>query len=429
MTGIRNRINRMLKMSETERMGRTKRATSVRRCAVAGFIVLLWLCCAAAPLFAQPLRLVPHRIKAAKGTSFTLNLPEGYDITIAAEGLRRVRFMAKSPDGRIFVTDMYDRTDNTKGTVYILEDFDRRAGKFARVVPYMTGLRNPNSIAFYTDARGQNWFYLALTDKLVRYKYDAGASAPVGQEQVLATFPDYGLGYKYGGWHLTRTIVFGDQGKLYVAVGSSCNACVEKEQVRAAILEMNADGSGRRIYASGLRNAVGLKWLAGRLYATDMGSDHLGDDKPEDMLYTVRAGTDYGWPYCYQYRAKIYADPKFSRIKKRTDCRKVPLAMTGFAAHSSPLGLEYFGAGNTDARLRDSFLVALHGSSKVSLKHGYSLVRVGTRGGAPQDFINGFLRGGKIYGRPVDVMNTVPDAFLLTDDHAGIVYYVFKQSH
>jgi glucose/arabinose dehydrogenase len=378
----------------------------------------------ASSALAQSLKLIPHSITLKNGKTFSLNLPQDFEIRVAAQGLKRVRFMARSPDGRIFATDMYNLTDNSRGAVYILEDFDFKTGRFGKVVTYLTRLRNPNSIAFYTDTGGQHWFYLAETDKLVRYKYRAGENVPSSRPETLTTFPDYGLSYKYGGWHLTRTIAFGDNGKLYVAVGSSCNACIEKEDIRAAILVMDADGGNRRIYARGLRNAVGLKWIAGELYATDMGSDHLGDNRPDDTMYAVREGTDYGWPYCYEYRKRIYSDRQFARGRKK--CASAPVARTAFSAHSSPLGFEYFDS-NADASLRNSFLVALHGASELKLKRGYGIMRVGERG-LPQFFIDGFLQNGKVHGRPVDLMKIGTNAFLFTDDHAGVVYYVFKKS-
>src|SRR5262245_20612657 len=95
------------------------------------------------PADTQTSRLKAHRISLAKGASFNLNLPDGFEITVAAEGLKRVRFMAQSPDHRIFVTDMYNRADNRRGAVYILDGFDAASGKFSRVVPYLTKLRNP----------------------------------------------------------------------------------------------------------------------------------------------------------------------------------------------------------------------------------------------------------------------------------------------
>src|SRR6185295_18570801 len=187
-------------------------------------IVLAAVLAAGAPAQeSSPLKLTPHPISLSGGRSLSLNLPEGYEISVAAQGLRRVRFLARSPDDRIFVTDMYNLADNRKGAVYILDSFDPVARTFKSVIPYLTKLRNPNNIAFFTDPQGTAWLYLALTDRLVRYKYRQGDLAPAEAPEVLATFPDYGLNYKYGGWHLTRTVVVGGNGKIYVSVGSSCN--------------------------------------------------------------------------------------------------------------------------------------------------------------------------------------------------------------
>ena len=383
---------------------------------------------------AAGLRLVPNRVslagtKASGRRSFDLNLPEGFAISVAAEGLKRVRFMAKSPDDRIFVTDMYNLADNRKGVVYILDAFDPATKSFKRVETYLSGLRNPNSIAFLTDEKGVNWFYLALTDHLLRYKYNKGEHTPSASAEVIATFPDYGLSYKYGGWHLTRTITIGGNGKLYISVGSSCNACEEKEEVRASILEMDPDGRNQRSFARGLRNAVGLRWVKDGLFATNMGSDHLGDHKPADTMYQVQNKANYGWPYCFQSGAGRYPDVKFNRGGRKMNCRQVPPAYAAFDAHSSPLGLEYFDA-NHRGDLADTFLVALHGSTKKGLNRGYRVVRVqeGRKPAErPEDFINGFLAAGKVNGRPVDIMSFGIDGFLLTDDYAGVVYYVYEK--
>jgi len=371
-------------------------------------------------------RLVPNRVRLSDGKSFDLNLPEGFALSVAADGLKRVRFMAESPDGRVFVTDMYNLTDNKRGAVYILEGFDPASKRFAKVTPYLTRLRNPNSVAFHTDSRGTHWLYLALTDSLLRYRYEPGDDKPRSTPELLATFPDYGLNYKYGGWHLTRTIAFGPDGKLYVSVGSSCNACVEKEEVRASVLSMDADGSNQRFYARGLRNAVGMRWVGARLFATNMGADHLGKDRPADTMYSLQDGTDYGWPYCYQSGFKVFADSEFNPKGKKKACRNVPAAYAAFDAHSAPLGLEHFDAASA-AGLSDSFLVALHGSTNKSLGKGYKVVVVRAGGAAPEDFITGFLRAGKVNGRPADIFAYGRDAFLLTDDHAGAVYYVYRK--
>ncbi|HEV7799339.1 MAG TPA: hypothetical protein VGO73_14370 [Pyrinomonadaceae bacterium] len=410
------------------------------------FLIALFVCAAfltseargVAATKARALKLVPNHISLANGKSFDLNLPEGFAVSVAAQGLKRVRFMAKSPDERIFVTDMYNLADNSKGVVYILDEFNPAGDSFKKVTTYLKGLRNPNSIAFYTDTTGTHWFYLALTYRLLRYKYNAGENTPGSQPEVLATFPDYGLSYKYGGWHLTRTIAIGANGKIYVSVGSSCNACEEKEEVRASILEMDPDGKNQRYFARGLRNAVGLRWMKDRLLATNMGPDHLGDHKPADTMYAVTAETNYGWPYCYQSGAARFEDPKFNPRGKKLNCRNVPLAFAAFDAHSSPLGFEFFDSldmgpvskSGYGGLLRDSFLVALHGSTKKSLGRGYRVVRLQENrqpADQPEDFIDGFLTAGKINGRPVDIMSFGAAGFLLTDDYAGVVYYVYEK--
>ncbi len=386
---------------------------------------LLFLFIALLPLLihAQP-KLVPHKITLAGGRSFDLNLPAEYEINPAAEGLKRVRFFAKSPDNRIFVTDMYNLTDNEKGAVYILDGWDANTGKFAKVIPYLTGLKNPNSVQFYTDAKGQDWFYLAETDNLTRRKFTRGETKPTDTKpQTIAIFPDYGLSYKYGGWHLTRTIAFAPNGKLYVSVGSSCNSCVEKEKVRASVLEMNPDGTGRKQFASGLRNAVGLKWLANNLFASNQGSDHLGLDKPDETFYALRSGKDYGWPYCHSAGGKIFGDPK---LKRPGGCRGVPAPYAFFPSHSSVLGFDYFGDTGTDPLLKNAFLLSLHGSTDKDIGHGYKIVLM-RKGQKPQDLITGFLTKGVVNGRPCDIMKLDANSFLFTDDNHGVVYYVRKR--
>lgn len=374
-------------------------------------------------IFAQT-KLTPHKITLKDGKTFNLNLPADYEIIPAAEGLNRVRFFAKSPDGRIFVTDMFNLTDNKKGTVYILDDFDEQTGKFGKVIPYLNNLKNPNSVQFYTDENGQDWFYMAETDKLTRRKFQKGETKPSGKAEVLATFPDYGLSYKYGGWHLTRTIAFAPNGKLYVSVGSSCNACDEKEKVRATVMVMNADGSNQRIFAKGLRNAVGLKWIGNSLFATNQGSDHLGLNKPDETFYALKDGADYGWASCYQSNGRVFRDSPYKRLKS---CARVPKSYGFFPAHSSALGFDYFDENTPDAFIKNSFLVSLHGSTDKDLAKGYKIVIL-RKGAKLRDFINGFLQGKRVVGRPCDIMKLSEDSFLFTDDYSGIVYLVRRKS-
>jgi glucose/arabinose dehydrogenase len=386
-------------------------------------VSLLILLIAPVMSFAQP-RLVPQKITLNSGKSFTLNVPDGFEIVPAAEGLKRVRFFAKAPDGRIFVTDMHNLTDNKRGAIYILDGWDERAGRFGSVKTYMTGLHNPNSVQFHRDARGQDWIYIAETGTLTRRKFTRGEERPSDlNPQTIAKFPDYGLSYKYGGWHLTRTIAFGANGKLYVSVGSSCNSCVEKEQVRATILEMNPDGSGQRVFAKGLRNAVGLRWFGKFLFATNQGSDHLGLRRPDETFYAVKEGADYGWPYCHSANGRIVADPK---LKRRGGCGGVASPYAHFPARSSALGFDFFDDAEAPAEIKDGFVVALHGSTNKAVGHGYKIV-VMRKGEPLRDLVAGFLKAGKVLGRPCDVLKLSPNSFLFTDDHSGIVYLVRKK--
>jgi glucose/arabinose dehydrogenase len=392
---------------------------------VPGFLLLF-------QTFPAQTRLTPHKVILKSGKSFNLNLPADYEIIPAAEGLKRVRFFAKAPDGRIFVTDMHDLTDNNKGTVYILDNWNESAGKFGRIIPYLTNLKNPNSVQFFADANGQDWLYLAETDRLTRRKFTKGESKPTDlKPQTLATFPDYGLSYKYGGWHLTRTIAFAPNGKLYVSIGSSCNACDEKEEVRSSIMEMNPDGTGKRFFARGLRNAVGLKWLANNLFATNQGVDHLGLNKPDETFYALKDGADYGWASCYQSNGKVFFDTTPpNELKKPTkrlkSCANVPTSYGFFPAHSSALGFDYFDENTPDDFIKNSFLVSLHGSTNKDLAKGYRIV-IMRKGAKLQDFMSGFLQGKTVLGRPCDIMKLSADSFLFTDDYSGIVYYVRKK--
>ncbi len=373
------------------------------------------------------IKLVPQKIELTNGKVFTLNLPEEYEIIPAFENLRRIRFLAKAPDGRIFVTDMQDMSDNKRGKVYILEDFDKKTGKFGKVITFLDRLRNPNSIAFYTDLFGRHWFYVAETHQLTRYRYKKNTNIPITNPQLVARFPAYGRSYKYGSWHLTRTIAFSPDRKLYVSIGSSCNSCIEKERMRATVLEMKPDGSNLRYFVKGLRNAVGLKWVNNGLYATNMGVDHLGKDEPDDTFYKLEENADYGWSFCYQINGKITHDPKYELPDlPPPNCSVVPKSFAYFPAHSAAIGFDYFDEKASEEYLKDSFLVALHGSTNRKDGRGYKVIAL-QKDGKQKDFLTGFLEGQNVYGRPCDIMKLDDDSFLLTDDYSGVIYLVRKR--
>ena len=391
-----------------------------------------------AALDTTSIQLQAQEIQLGDGTRFSLNIPEGFRMIPAAEGLRRVRFFSKAPDGRLFVTGMHALYDNKKGKIFILDDFDAETGKFKSVIVWKDKLRNPNSIAFYQDKAGKDWIYVALTDKLIRYPFQHGETSPTGASEKIADFPGYGLNYKYGGWHLTRTIAIHED-KLYVSVGSSCNLCEERldEPSRASIMVMNPDGSDARIFAKGVRNAVDIGWVHNKLYATNMASDHLGNDKPNDYLYQVKDGENYGWPYCYEHEGVIYkenpndlSDNKVPGAEKKTawerepyPCDSVANAYALLEPHGAPLGFEYCDATTASPALRNYFLVALHGSTLAKVGTGHRIVRV-KKGHSPQPVIDGFLKGKERVGRPCDIFQWDDHSFFISDDHAGVVYYL-----
>lgn len=374
----------------------------------------------------KPLKYSSHKINlTSKKLSFSLKTPEGYSIKVAAEGLKRPRFFAKSPDGRLFVTDMFDRSDNKRGRVLILEGWNEKEKRFDKVTTYLDGLHNPNQVLFYTE-NGRHFMYVAETGKLTMYDYKAGDTIPSGQPKVIATFPDYGLDYKYGGWHLTRSLASHNK-KIYVSVGSSCNACIEKEAIRAVMLEMNPDGTGQRIFARGLRNAVGIKWVKNELWVTNMGRDLIGPDKPEDLVHKVKFGEYYGWPFYVQYKNKILPDTNLKDSIRDGFVKRPPVAPWGLKAHSAPLGLEYF-SNFSDSLLNNSFLVALHGSTSVWRQRGNSVIQL-LPGGRSREIVTGYLQGkteDKRYGRPCDVLMWDERSFFISDDKNGVVYYVYR---
>ena len=162
---------------------------------------------------------------------------------------------------------------------------------------FANNLNNPHGLAFH-----DGYLYIAGSTQVIRYRWQGGAAAQGAAETIVDNIPT--------GGHSTRTIVFGQDNKLYLSVGSSCNICAETSPLRAAIWQYNADGSGGRLYARGLRNAVGLTWQPGttNLYATNNGRDGLGDNIPPETVNLVGDGKDYGWPYCHN---GTIVDPEF----------------------------------------------------------------------------------------------------------------------
>lgn len=335
-----------------------------------------------------------------------LTIPQGFRISIFASNLTGPRMMALDPSGRLFVTEM------DGGRVTILPDTNGD-GRADRNVVYASGLNLPSGIAFYGG-----YLYIAETNRVIRYPFRAGDTTAPRPEVVIPNLPT--------GGHITRTISFGPDNKLYLAVGSSCNVCIEQNPVRAAISRYNTDGSGRQIIATGLRNAVGMAWnpTTKRLWVTDNGRDFLGDNLPPDTVYVVQDGGFYGWPYAYGNRVP---DPEFGSRAPAKVRSTIPPKIA-IQAHSAPLGLAFYTGSMFPAEYRGNLFICYHGSWNRSVPTGYKVVRFVVRDGnvvgGQHDFITGWLKGRGVSGRPVDPLVGKYGELYITDDDGGRVYRV-----
>ena len=304
------------------------------------------------------------------------------------------------------------------GVVVVMPD-PKHAGKAERVVKVLTDLNGPNSIAFH-DGK----LYVAEVNKVVRYDWDEKILRATNPRKVV-DLPSS------GGGHMTRTILFASS-KMYVAAGSSCNVCKETDPRRATVMEFNEDGSGQRIFASGLRNAVGLTFnpRTGTVWTTDNGRDWLGDNLPPDEINDLgKNGGDFGWPYCYGNRV---ADLKFSS-DAASRCGSTVPAKVELQAHSAPLGLAFDEGSMFPADYKGNLFVAFHGSWNRSVPTGYKVVRIkldeNNNPTGVEDFITGWMppdasRATRPIGRPVGILFGSDGSLYVSDDKSGAIYHV-----
>ncbi len=345
-------------------------------------------------------------IAAAQGGP-KLKVPPGFAIDVFADKVGSVRFMAVDPAGTLLVSEP------SAGRVLALPD-KNRDGKADSVQIVVTGLDQPHGLAFRDGA-----LYVAETGRVQRFAYDP-ATMKATQPTLVTRLPS-------GGGHWTRTVVFGPDGLMYVSVGSSCNVCRESDSRRAVVLRFNVDGSGDQIFASGMRNAVGLAFHPGTgvLWATVNERDWRGDDVPPDYVTEVREGTFHGWPDCMVVRGRVIADTAFA---KGAACDKVTPPTVEIQAHSAPIGLAFYTGTQFPEDYRGSLFVAYRGSWNRTLPTGYKIVRIpfrdGQPAGAPEDFATGWLEGSSAWGRPVDLVVGRDGALYLSDQGAGRIYRI-----
>ncbi|MFL5734205.1 MAG: PQQ-dependent sugar dehydrogenase [Chloroflexia bacterium] len=338
-----------------------------------------------------------------------INLPPGFHVKVYAI-VPGARWLGLSPQGTIYATSP------GAGRVYTLPG-DGTARTFA------DGLDGVHGIAFKDNA-----VYVATQGQIIRLE-DTNKDGVADKRDVLAR------DLPTGGGHSTRTIAFGPDGKLYVSAGSSCNVCNETDPKRAAISRYSADGKFEKVYARGLRNAVGILFhpITGDLWATVNGRDGLGDDVPPETIYNIKEDTDYGWPFCYGDRVP---DPTMEVPEGY--CEKTGTPAVKMQAHSAPLGLAFYTGDKFPAEFRGDMFVAFHGSWNRSVPTGYKLVRIRFKDNQPdpsagkflvEDFATGWSTNGDVWGRPVDPMVAPDGSLLLTDDKAGVVYSIYYQEN
>jgi len=317
--------------------------------------------------------------------------------------LDRPRVLTFDPRGTLVVSNMGG------GTVAALPDANED-GVADTTQAILSNLDRPHGVVF----RGNDLF-VAEQHRVVRYRYDPNTRTARDPKPLLDLPP--------GGAHITRTIVFGRNGKLYVSIGSSCNVCREKDARRAAILEIDPDTGASTRWAWGLRNTVffTVDPSTGRMIGNDMGRDLLGDNLPPDELNELTGG-DYGWPFCY---GKQQNDP-FGRHPQ--SCTSTKPSLFDYPAHVAPLGLAFIPPSFSSEHAGD-LLVAFHGSWNSSVPVGYKIVRVDMQNGNPtgiHDFMTGFLQKGEAVARPVDLIFGPDGALYVSDDHAGGIYRITK---
>src|SRR3989442_11154042 len=329
-----------------------------------------------------------------------LRVPPGFTIAVFAENLQGVRYMTLGPGNGVYASQ--------RGSGLIVKLIDaKHDGVVDSVVTIASGLKGPFGIAFRGDT-----MYVAEERDVIRF--DPGARVPV----TVTRLPG-------GSGHSTRTIVFGPDGKLYVAAGSSCNLCEERDSMRAAVTQFNPDGSGGRIFAKGLRNSVGMAFnpATGELWSGNNDRDMLGDDGPPEHINIIKDGRNYGWPECY---LPGKPNPQYGSA----DCSHVEPPAITVHAHSAPLRLAFYTGTQFPREYRGDAFVTLPGSWNRSVPTGAKVVRVevdsgGRRAVGVDDFIVGWQRpDGTRWGRPVSLLVMPDGSLLVSDDMGGKIWRV-----
>jgi len=335
-----------------------------------------------------------------------LNLPDGFKISLFAEGIEEARSMAMGDNGTLFV-------GNRKGKkVYAIQDTD---GDFKadNVIVLDTTFKVPNGLAFRNGS-----LYVAEVNRLLRFdNIEDNLNNP---PEPVVVYDDYPTEMHHG-W---KYIAFGPDGKLYVPVGAPCNICESEDERFASITRMDPDGTNREIYAKGVRNTVGFTWHpeTGELWFTDNGRDMLADDIPPCELNRVsEAGQHFGYPYCHGGTIK---DPEFG---DKFPCTDFVAPAQNLGPHTAPLGVKFYTGTMFPEEYRGHAFIAEHGSWNRSSKIGYRITLVKLEGNEAvsyETFLDGWLdeASQEVFGRPVDLLTLEDGSMLISDDYGNAIY-------
>ena len=340
-----------------------------------------------------------------------LKVPDGFKVSLVASGLGKPRIMAAREDGSLYVT----RRD--AGDVLLLSDKNAE-GRFESLKTVWGNFSGVHGIAIH-----DGYLYLVSTKQLKRGRIlSDGMLADTAT--LIKDLPD-------GGQHDNRMIAFGPDNLLYMTVGSDCNDCGETNKEHATMLVMKPDGSGRRVYARGLRNTIGFDWQPAtkEIWGCDNGTDWRGDEIPPEELNKIIDGGDYGWPLVYGKQQVDFTREDPSGTDKETYAKTTVPAVMTFSAHSAPIDFRFLNnTSNFPQEYANDALVAWHGSWNREHPEGYKVQRIHFEKGEPtkvSDFLSGFLTadGKSRFGRPAGIM-VVQNAVYISDDENGNIYSI-----
>jgi len=350
----------------------------------------------------------PERVKPPAG--FLPTVPQGFRVNLFAKDFKRPRWLTVAPNGDIFLAD------TGAGEIIVLRDPQKTGGAQEREV-FSDGMKRPFGIAFH-----ENYVYIGNTNELLRFRYDPKTSKRLGEKEHLLDLPT--------GGHDTRSLAFSADGKhLFIGVGSNSNIDTGEDPRRAAVTICDPDGKNARLYATGLRNPVGLvlEPVTGAVWTTVNERDELGDDLPPDYLTSLKDGGFYGWPYSY---IGDNVDPRVKPQRPDLVARAI-IPDVLLAAHVAPLQFAFYSGKQFPESYRGGAFVAAHGSWNRAKRSGYQVAFVAFKNGKPSadpvPFMTGLVPdpgGQDVYGRPVGVAVAPDGSLLISDDGAGVIYRI-----